>query len=158
MAETVSPRGSYSLRRGAILYERELKNFREAYQEDPQKAFGAYGLTLTHSLTKEEVLGLYEHVGFEPRDAADLYNRGVMAAKSEDYAKAIEHFRHALEKDSTLLDAVYNLAICYERTKQFPQALSTWQTLADSLRDQRNADEAKMIKDRIAAIKALQKQ
>lgn len=158
MAETVSPRGSYSLRRGAILYERELKNFRDAYQEDPRKALDVFGLTLTHSLTGEEVLELYGRAGFEPRDAADLYNRGVVAAKSEDYTKAIEHFRHALEKDSTLLDAVYNLAICYERTKQFPQALSTWQTLLDSLREQRNTDEAKMIKDRIAAIKALQKQ
>jgi tetratricopeptide (TPR) repeat protein len=158
MAETVSPRGPFSLRRGAILYERELKNFRDAYQDDPQKAFDAYGLTLMQSLTGEEALELSGRLGFEPRDAADLYNRGVLSAKTEDYTKAIEHFRHALEQDSTLLDAVYNLAICYERTKQFPQALSTWQTLLDSLREQRNAEEAKMIKDRIAAIKALQKQ
>lgn len=158
MTATQGGRGPYSLRRGLERYEKEKETFRQATKDNLDLAQEYYGFTLTHSLSRDEGTDLLEALGFEAKDATEQYNRGVVAAQKENYKKAIEHFRHAVEADSSLLDAVYNLAVCYERTKQYSQAVSTWQTYLDSVKEHGVDAEVKSIKDRIAELKKQQKQ
>jgi len=157
MAPTTGSRGGFSLRRGIDRYEKERERFRQTAKEDLDLACAVYGLTLAHSLSFEDNTELIERFGFEPKNAVEYYNRGVVAAQKEDFPLAIDQFRRAVEADSTLLEAVHNLAVCYERTKQMPQALSTWQTYLDSIKNLDNEDEIKSVKERIAELKAKQK-
>ncbi len=158
MAPTIGSRGGFSLRRGIEKYEKEREKFRTTAKEDLDLACKTYGFTLAHSLAIDEGTELLEKFGFEPKNATEYYNRGVVAAQKENYTRAIDQFRRAAEADSNLLDAIHNLAVCYERAKQIPQAVSTWQTYLDSLKDKGADEEAKQIKERITALKAKQKQ
>lgn len=157
MATVTGSRGGFSLRRGNERFERERDRFRQATKDNLELALDVNGLTLLHSLPIDEGTELLEKFGFEPKDAVEYYNRGVVAAQKDNLPKAIEWFRKAAATESTLLDAIYNLAACYERSKQTPQALSTWQTYLDSIKDKGDEELIKTIKERIAGLKAKQK-
>jgi tetratricopeptide (TPR) repeat protein len=157
MATTLGTRGGFSLRRGVEKFEKEREKFRTSSKEDLDLAYKTFGFTLVHSLSIDEGTDLLERCGFEPKNAVEYYNRGVVAVQRENYPRAIDQFRRAAEADSSLLDAIYNLAVCYERTKQVPQAISTWQTYLESVKDKGTEEEVKQVKERIAALKAKQK-
>jgi len=115
MTQPVQGRSAFSLRRGVEMFEREQQQFLATFRENPDLAQNCWGLTLLHALKSEDLTDVSEKLGFEAKQAVDYYNRGVVAATRENYPKAIDHFRRAAELDSTLLQAIYNLAVCYER-------------------------------------------
>ena len=48
-------------------------------------------------------------------DAASIYNEGLDLAAKGDYAGAVDKFREALDEDSDLLEASFNLAVTYQK-------------------------------------------
>lgn len=124
------------------LYERELARYRRIIARDPHEALQRYGMTLMNSLNPAERAQILKELGDEITDAMDFYNLGVQFAQEENWSEAILYFKRSVEQDPDLLEAIYNLALCYEKTGHTPQAKSTWQVYADSCR---NPDEAKRI-------------
>lgn len=131
------------------LYESELARYRETLRLDSEVALERYGMTLIHSLSPSERVLALKEMGNEITDAADYYNLGHMHAKDENYDEAINFFRRAIEIEPTLTDAIYNLAVCYQRVNLLPQAKSAWQSYHDAIED---AEEKKQVKAHIQAI------
>jgi len=117
------------------LYERELARYRETLRLDTEVALERYGMTLIHSLSPSEKVLALKEMGNEITDAADYYNLGHMHAEDENWDEAISFFRRAIELEPTLTDAIYNLAVCYQKANLLPQAKSTWQSYHDALSD-----------------------
>lgn len=131
------------------LYERELARYRETLRLDTEVALDRYGMTLIHSLgPSEKVLALKE-MGNEITDPADYYNLGHMYASEENWDEAISYLRRAIELEPTLTDAIYNLAVCYQKANLLPQAKSAWQSYLDVVE---SADEKRRVKEHIAAL------
>ncbi|MCB2154452.1 tetratricopeptide repeat protein [bacterium] len=109
------------------LYERELDRYRETLKLDYDVALGRYGLTLLNSVNPAESATILRDLGFELTEAVDFYNLGVQAAQEENWSEAIVHFKRAVEIDEEMVQAIHNLALCYEKTGHVPQAKSTWE-------------------------------
>lgn len=115
------------------LYERELERFRETLRLDVEVALDRYGMTMIHSLSPAEKVLALKEMGNDITDAADYYNLGHMHAGEENWDEAINHFRRAIELEPSLTDAIYNLAVCYQKAGLLPQAKSTWQSYHDAI-------------------------
>ncbi len=129
--------------READLYERELARYRETLKMGSDLALDRYGMTLINSLNPAERARALKAFGSDIADAVDFYNLGVQAGAEDNWTEAIESFRKALEIDPALNQAVYNLAICYEKTGHTPQAKQMWEMYLEGASD----------KDEIAAVK-----
>ena len=86
-------------------------------QEDSQKlAYTLYDLGTAYSLLGEDQAAMEKFIQI-PADApaavlyGAYYNAGILAHQNEDYEKAVEYFKKALETDSTRLDAKINLEL-----------------------------------------------
>ena len=130
------------------LYERELDRYRETLKLDNDVALNRYGLTLLNSVNPAESATILRELGFELTEAVDFYNLGVQAAQEENWSEAIVHFKRAVEIDEKMLQAVYNLALCYEKTGHVPQAKSTWEVYIKHI----EGDERERIKLHVAAL------
>jgi len=131
------------------LYERELGRYRETLKLDPKLALERYGMTLINSINPAERARALKSFGMEVTDAVDFYNLGVQAGNEDNWTEAITHFRKALETDPSLVDAIYNLALCYEKTGHTPQAKSTWEIYIESIDDE---DEIADIRSHVAEL------
>ena len=49
----------------------------------------------------------------EAQNAQDLFNMAIEASDSQDFAKAVDFYSTALEKDPLMIDAYFNRAYCY---------------------------------------------
>ena len=86
-------------------------------KNDTQKlAYELYDLGTAYSLLGEDEAALEKFFLIE-QDAPSAvqygayYNAGIIAHKNEDYEKAVEYFKKALEADSTRLEAKINLEL-----------------------------------------------
>ncbi|MBI5155214.1 tetratricopeptide repeat protein [Candidatus Poribacteria bacterium] len=118
------------------LYELELGRYRETLRQDGAAALQRYGMTLINSLNPAERAIALKSVGMEVTEAVDYYNLGCHFASEENWGEAIIHFKRAVEQDPHLTDAIYNLALCYEKAGHNPQAKSTWQVYVKTTRDE----------------------
>jgi tetratricopeptide (TPR) repeat protein len=78
-----------------------------------------------------------------PRDAIDQYNLACVAIAKEDYQEAAKLLQATLKADDKFADAVYNLALCYERLERKSDALKQWNRfleLADSEENRREVE------------------
>lgn len=125
------------------LYERELSRYRETLRLDSEVALDRYGMTLIHSLSPAERVLALKEMGNEINDPADYYNLGHMHATEENWDEAISYFRRAIDLNPALTDAIYNLAVCYERANLLPQAKSTWQSYMDAISSPAEKKEVK---------------
>ncbi len=123
------------VKREPDLYERELARYREALKLDAEAAHNRYGMTFINSLNPAERALVLKGMGIEITEALDFYNLGCQSAREENWTDAIIHFKRAIEMDSSLTDAIHNLAICYEKTGHAPQAKSTWEVYANVIED-----------------------
>ncbi len=131
------------------LYERELARYRETLRLDTEVAMDRYGMSLIHSLSPSEKVLALKEMGNEITDAADYYNLGIMHADDENWDEAISYFRRAIELEPSLTDAIYNLAVCYQKSNLLPQAKSAWQSYHDAIED----DEEKIqVKEHIGSL------
>ena len=78
------------------------------------------------------ILGLSLIVGFGANNFAQAYstegamyyNEGLDFYSKGEYAKAIQSFKTAIDKDSDFVDAYYNLGVLYEYLKSYTSAIS----------------------------------
>ena len=131
------------------LYQREIERYRQTLQLDSEVALERYGMTLIHSLSPAERVLALKEMGNDITDPADYYNLGHKAAGEENWDEAISYFRKALELEPTLTDAIYNLAVCYQKAGLLPQAKSTWQSYHDAI--DRDSERAR-VKEHIAQL------
>lgn len=115
------------------LYEREVTRFREDIKKDAAAAVRHYGISLLHSLSPDERAQALRTLGAELVLAEDFCNLGIAAAKDGNFAEAAGLFKTAAEKSSSMTDAIYNMAYCYEKAGMLPQATAAWNTYAETL-------------------------
>jgi len=77
----------------------------------------------------DEALTYLQKALAEDPDNPQLYTDLGVAYLEQGQAlsRAIEHFNQALKKDPTLLEALFNRALCYEKMSRFPEAKADWQ-------------------------------
>jgi len=115
------------------LYEREVARFREDIKKDAAAAVRHYGISLLHSLSPDERASALRSLGAELVLAEDFCNLGIAAAKDGNYADAANLFKSAVEKNSSMTDAIYNMAFCYEKAGMVSQATAAWNAYAETL-------------------------
>ncbi len=125
------------------LYEREINRYRETLRLDTEVAQERYGVSLLHSLSPAEKVLALKEMGNEITDPTDYYNLGHMYASEENWDEAINYFRRAIELEPTLTDAIFNLAVCYEKAGLLPQAKSAWQSYSDAIDNEAEKAEVK---------------
>lgn len=123
------------------LYTRELDRYRETLMLDSEVALERYGMTLIHSLSPADRALALKEMGNEITDAVDYYNLGHKYASEENFDEAISYFRRAVELDPQLKEAIWNLAVCYQKSGLLPQAKSTWQSYHDVVDDPEEREE-----------------
>ena len=133
------------------LYERTLARYREDLEKEPEAALERYGMTLINSLNPAERVRALKAVGLEAEESVDVYNLGVQASQEENWSEAIVHFKRTVEMDPELKEAIYNLALCYEKTGHVPQAKSTWQVYLDALGEEK-PDEADRVRQHMESL------
>lgn len=109
------------------LYDRELASFRELLKQDLPRALERYGFAFYFSLPDAERLRVLKHLGLAPRTAADFYNLAALEIEKGNFAEATELLRAALEREPKLTDALYNLALCYEKAGKRTEAVKAWE-------------------------------
>ncbi len=75
-------------------------------------------------------------------DAVNYNNTGIKYTKKGEFEKAVISFKKAIETDSSLNNAYYNLGSVYKHTGNTPQAIKAFQLL---LRNNPNDDETAYI-------------
>ena len=65
---------------------------------------------------------LQNAISINPQAAATYVIQGIHWHRTQQYAKAISSYNHALELDPNLMNAHYNLALTYIETKQYDLA------------------------------------
>jgi len=108
------------------LYEQQIRRYRQMLETNPDEAQRIYGVSLLNSLDPAERTVAMQAMGASVNEAEDCYNLGVHAARQDNWSQAIDYFRQAIESNPDLTDAIYNLAVCYERLGHAPQAKDTW--------------------------------
>jgi tetratricopeptide (TPR) repeat protein len=124
-------------------YDQEIAQYAIAVDEDLEQSLKRYGFTLYHSLPALKQVELREPLGMGPRDAIDQYNLACVAIAKEDYQEAAKLLQATLKADDKFADAVYNLALCYERLERKSDALKQWNRfleLADSEENRREVE------------------
>lgn len=96
----------------------------------PQKASAHYRLGLSY-LNDNNIQPAF--VEFQKAIELDPANKEILNAlgviylmKLEDYPKAIEYFRKALQADGSYAEASNNLGIAYEKTGRFSEAIEAY--------------------------------
>lgn len=130
-------------------YDSDLNKYRDLVHTDSQRALDQYGIAMLYSLNPADRVRALRDLGYEANRADDFYNLGVQAMQDENFTEAIINFKQAIELDSSLTNAIYNLALCYEKTGHTPQAIQTWDVYVDVCEDD---DEKEMIKEHLGEL------
>ena len=97
-----------------------------------RKGKNSYGLKiglLTNSFN--QLKGLYGLTYTQITDGNKYLKSGIDYYNAKDYKNAIKDFTKSFESNHTLVDALYNRAICYYENKQYLKACLDWKTLSD---------------------------
>lgn len=84
-----------------------------------------------------------------PDLSVEYYNAGYTAARSEDYASAIENYEKAFYWDATNEDALYELANAYQRNEDTENAIATYDKVIELFPDTEQARRAQQYRDRL---------
>jgi tetratricopeptide (TPR) repeat protein len=107
-------------------YDDEVNRYTSVLDENLDKAFKQYGFTLFHSLPAGKQVQVAQKLGMMKGDAIDNFNLAGLSIEKEEWPKAIDLLKKALQQDGTLADAEYNLAMCYERQGNAGEAGKHW--------------------------------
>lgn len=98
------------------LYDRQLDRYSSLLSDNKQEALDKYGFAYFQSLPMEERFMQAKEMGLlDMNNATDLYNLAHAHAMKEDYGKAIDLWEKALAKDSSLNQALFNIALALEK-------------------------------------------
>jgi tetratricopeptide (TPR) repeat protein len=157
--ETPAPVPAASHPGGAVnphadqLHGRLAEEFKRSLATEAAGVFARWGYAWLHSMSDEEVMAQREALGIEPIDALDFYNLGCLRAQREDYAGAAKAFVKAAHLDPKLQEAAFNLALALELDGKKTEARDAWNACLERLGDaDEDADEAKQVKDHLAAL------
>ncbi len=134
------------------LYEKEIDGYRAFLKRGFDTAYRFYGFTLFHSLSPEEKVGLFQKLGFEPKNPEDFYNLGCLAVKKGDYTTARDFFQKTLELAADFEEAYYNLALTQEHLDDEKAAINNWEIYNEFLDE--DSSEAIVVSEHIAELKA----
>jgi tetratricopeptide (TPR) repeat protein len=112
------------------LFEKALKNFREAEQLDPKLAMARLneGIALLNLQKIDEAkAALDDALKQDPKNATVWYNLGLLAKNTGDAQGAIDDFKQVTEIDSNDADTWYFLGSVYVQAKQYPKAIDAFQ-------------------------------
>lgn len=121
-------------------YEKDLEEYKQLLSKDSEEALKRFGLALIHSINPAERVLALRSFGIEASSPKDFYNLGVHAIQQDNWTEAIVNFKQAIEADPSQTDAIYNLALCYEKTGHIPQAKQTWEIYVDVISDEREKE------------------
>ncbi len=130
------------------LYTQHLETFRQLLAAEPEVAIEAYGFAFYFSLPDIDRLRIRKKIE-SPKTAADFYNYAAVAIQDGQWNEAIQLLNDALKLDANFADAVYNLALCYEKIGDKPSACKAWEkflsiTNDSTLKEQVTAHVAEM--------------
>jgi len=97
-----------------------------------KKGKNSYGIKirlLTNSW--EQLQGLYGLTYSQISDGGKYLKLGIRSYERKDMKNAITYFSKAFESNHTLVDALYNRALCYYESKEFNKACYDWKKLID---------------------------
>lgn len=118
-------------------FEKEMKAYRKFLLQNWDAAYNKYGMILFHCLSPEEKVKLSESLGFEPVNAIDYYNKGVLAIEKNELPKALECFKKALELEPEHPETLFNYALLLEKMdKGIQQALNYWEKYLEVIDDE----------------------
>lgn len=112
--------------KGPELLEIEIERYVQALEADPAAAMRQYGFTLFHSLPPLRQVALTEKLGLAPAEPNDHFALAALAISREEYKAAVGQLQKCLAADPECADAVYNLALCYEKLGNKSQAVQQW--------------------------------
>lgn len=117
-------------------YDEDLQKFRSLIVKDSEAALDQFGISMLYSLNPAERVSALRGLGYEANEAKDFYNLGVHAIQEDNWTEAIVNFKQAIDLDNTMTEAIFNLAICYEKTGHTPQAIQTFEIFLDVTEDE----------------------
>jgi tetratricopeptide (TPR) repeat protein len=111
------------------LFERGLKSFRQAAENDPKLAMARLneGIALLNLQKIDEAkAALEDALKQDPKTPNAWYNLGLLAKNTGDAQAAIDAFKHVIEIDANDADTWYFFGTAYVQAKQFPQAIDAF--------------------------------
>lgn len=141
-------------------YSSAVAHFNSAKQNAEQKAnqevveYALYDLGTAYSLLGEDDAAMEKYSELTQDAPASIrygayYNAGIIAHKNEDYDKAVEYFKKALEVDSTRLDAKINLELSIQSVQVNVQHNQSNAVPSAEDRNMNNQDLEKAVFERI---------
>ena len=141
-------------------YSASVAHFNSAKQNAEQKAneeavqYALYDLGTAYSLLGEDDAAMEKYAELTQDAPASIrygayYNAGIIAHKNEDYDKAVEYFKKALEVDSTRLDAKINLELSIQSVQVNVQHNQSNAVPSAEDRNMNNQDLEKAVFERI---------
>ena len=100
----------------AVAHFNSAKQSAEEKENQESLQYALYDLGTAYSLLGEDDAAMEKYSQLTQDAPASIrygayYNAGIIAHKNEDYDKAVEYFKKALEVDSTRIDAKINLEL-----------------------------------------------
>jgi tetratricopeptide (TPR) repeat protein len=103
-----------------------VRAFMEEGTPEAHHALGQY--YLTQRQFGEALTHLQKALAEDPDDPQLHTDLGVAyLEQGQALSKAIAHFNQALKKDPTMLEALFNRALCYQKMSDFRSAKADWQ-------------------------------
>jgi tetratricopeptide (TPR) repeat protein len=112
------------------LFEKGLKNFRQAVELDPKLAIARLnqGVALLNLQKIDEAkAALEDALKQDPKNPNAWYNLGLLAKNTGDAQGAIDAFKRVVEIDASDADTWYFLGTAYVQAKEFPPAIDAFQ-------------------------------
>lgn len=120
-----------------------VERFDRDLEQNPNEAFGRWGLAMFHSLADEKAEVFRRRLKIEPQDALDHYNLGCTLAGQEKYAEAIKEFAKAQELDPENAEAIYNHALALEKSGKSSESVALWNEYLKLCTEPEEIDEIK---------------
>ena len=129
------PYSSYSQTRGSSVDEKRTDNLRraqlhleQAVRDKPApEAHHALGKVYLAQGRSDDAIKEFEQALNGSKNQAQVYNDlGVAWLQKEDYSQSINSFDKALQLDGNLQDALFNLALAYEKQSRLEEAKTSW--------------------------------
>lgn len=130
-------------------FESEISRYSANLEADPEDTYRRYGFTLFHSLPPAQMVLENQKLGFFRGDAVDNYNMAGLEIGKENYTGAIELLEKCLKEDDSIAEAVYNLALCYEKTDRQADALKQWNKFLEMAEDE---EDLELVRDHVAEL------
>jgi len=154
IATTMSQTETHPAELGAVdandVYEQEKAHFTRLLADNPREAYRRFGLALFYSIDDEALVRERLSLDFEPRDALDHYNLGVIESHAGNHREALAHYRKAMAAGTDLPELYYNLALTYRELGETREARKNFQrylAIVEEWKDEWDQDELESVEE-----------